>query len=138
MASSDQLLTTLDRINERMKKLEASFSSEISELRNENNQLRQDLAGIQQAITKPAIVSKKTAKFDRSAYMAGVFAYQKEDYKTAIKKFSSLKISTHQKRLWKIFYIGWQTLISKRINTQKRLTSLIKLHLVASLELTML
>ena len=92
MASSDQLLTTLDRINERMKKLEASFSSEISELRNENNQLRQDLAGIQQAITKPAIVSKKTAKFDRSAYMAGVFAYQKEDYKTAIKKFSSLKI----------------------------------------------
>ena len=33
MASSDELLTTLDRINERMKKLEASFNSEISELR---------------------------------------------------------------------------------------------------------
>ena len=117
MASSDELLTTLDRINERMEKLEVSFNSEISELRNENNQLRQDLAGIQQALTQPTIVSKnlskensldksfeaivpieiksvpkETTKFDHSAYMAGVFAYQREDYKTAIKKFSSLKI----------------------------------------------
>ena len=111
MASSNELLASLDRINERMKKLEASFHSEISELRNENNQLRQDLAGIQQAISQTAIVSKNVvkkstkekdleikrvpnelAKFDRSAYMAGVFAYQREDYKTAIKKFSSLKI----------------------------------------------
>ncbi len=92
MASSDELLTTLDRINERMGKLEASFNSEISELRNENNQLRQDLAGIQQVLTQPTIVSKKSTKFDHSAYMAGVFAYQREDYKTAIKKFSSLKI----------------------------------------------
>ena len=104
MASSNELLTTLDRINERMKKLEASFNSEISELRNENNQLRQDLAGIQQAIAPSAIVfkgsakekpleksletimpveiksvPKKTIKFDHSAYMAGVFAYQRED-----------------------------------------------------------
>ena len=110
MASSDELLASLDRINERMKKLEDSFYSEISELRNENNQLRQDLAGIQQAISQPAIVSKnviserttdkdleikrvpkESIKFDRSAYMAGVFAYQREDYKTAIRKFSSLK-----------------------------------------------
>ena len=118
MASSDELLGTLDRINERMEKLEASFKSEISELRNENNQLRQDLAGIQQALTQPTIVSKnlskekaldknletvipikiksvskKNVKFDHSAYMAGVFAYQREDYKTALKKFSSLKIN---------------------------------------------
>ena len=117
MASSDELINTLDRINERMEKLEASFNFEISELRNENNQLRQDLAGIQQALTQPTIVSKnlskensldkiletitpikiksvpkKTVKFDHSAYMAGVFAYQREDYKTAIKKFSSLKL----------------------------------------------
>ena len=112
MASSNELLATLDRINERMKKLEASFNSEISELRNENNQLRQDLAGIQQAMATPKIVfkdspkekplkksletinvgSKKATKFDHTAYMAGVFAYQREDYKTAIKKFSSLKI----------------------------------------------
>ena len=125
MASSNELLTTLDRINERMKKLEASFNSEISELRNENNQLRQDLAGIQQAIAPPKIVfkgspkekplekslekinivSKKTAKFDNSAYMAGVFAYQREDYKTAIKKFSSLKIKyTSEKTAENILY----------------------------------
>ena len=111
MASSNELLASLDRINKRMKKLEASFHSEISELRNENNQLRQDLAGIQQAMPQPAIVSKNVikertmgkdleikrvprepVKFDQSAYMAGVFAYQREDYKTAITKFSSLKI----------------------------------------------
>ena len=112
MASSDELLTALDRINERMQRLEASFNSEISELRNKNNQLRQDLAGIQQAIALPITVSenypekklktikplevksisKKTLEFDRPTYMAGVFAYQREDYKTAIKKFSSLKL----------------------------------------------
>ena len=117
MASSNELLATLDKINERMKKLEASFNSEISELRNENSQLRQDLAGIQQAIAPSTIVFKdsakekpleksletikpkkinnvsmKATKFDHSAYMAGVFAYQREDYKTAIKKFSSLKL----------------------------------------------
>ena len=117
MASSNELLATLDRINERMKKLEASFNYEISELQNENSQLRQDLAGIQQAIAPSTIVFKgpakekpleksletikpkkinnvsmKTTKFDHSAYMAGVFAYQREDYKTAIKRFSSLKL----------------------------------------------
>tara|TARA_B100001758_G_C18333624_1_gene570293 strand:+ start:183 stop:1022 length:840 start_codon:yes stop_codon:yes gene_type:complete len=112
MASSRELLSTLDRINERMKKLETSFISELNELRNENNQLRQDLAGIQKTMAQSTMVSKnspgkslekiqtvevknitnKTIKFDRSAYMAGVFAYQREDYKTAIKKFSSLEI----------------------------------------------
>lgn len=118
MASSEELLATLDRINERMKKLEASFNSEIGQLRDENNQLRQDLASIQVAITQPTIASKnnpkaspseksfgiinpikiksdskKNIKFDHSTYMAGVFAYQREDYKTAIKKFSDLEIN---------------------------------------------
>ena len=89
----------------------------LSQLRDENNHLRQDLASIQVAITQPTIASKnnpkappseksfgiinpikiksdskKNIKFDQSTYMAGVFAYQREDYKTAIKKFSSLKI----------------------------------------------
>ena len=87
MASSRELLSTLDRINERMKKLETSFISELNELRNENNQLRQDLAGIQKAMAQSTMVSKnspgkslekiqtvevknitnKTIKFDRSA-----------------------------------------------------------------------
>ena len=118
MASSNELLATLDRINERMKKLEASFNSEISELRNENSQLRQDLAGIQQAIAPSTIVFKdsakekpleksletikpkkinnvsmKATKFDHSAYMAGVFAYQREDYEDALGYFSRLNTS---------------------------------------------
>ena len=123
MASSNELLATLDRINERMKNIEASFNSEISELRDENNQLRQDLAGIQKVISQPTMVSKnnleqkqyekdrkinkpikikklsnKPQEFDQSAYMAGVFAYQREDYKVAIKKFSSLILKDAPKK----------------------------------------
>ena len=119
MASSEELLTTLDRINERMKKLESSFNFEISVLRDENNQLRQDLAGIQQSMAQPTMVTKKrlkqakpeesfdtiiqikakstsqeVSKFDHSTYMAGVFAYQRENYSLAIKKFSSLELKT--------------------------------------------
>ena len=111
MASSEELLTTLDRINDRIKKLESSFHSEIKELRSENKQLRQDLADIQESRAQtmgvaqqseedlPAMslgeikkVSKETATFDHSAYMSGVFAYQREDYKIALNKFSSLKL----------------------------------------------
>lgn len=130
MASSNELLTALDRINERMKRLESSFTSEISELRNENSQLRQDLAGIQQSIAQPKAVVKKTlkneqlkkelvtakpleikkipektTKFNRSVYMAGVFAYQREDYKVAIKMFSSLELkSASEKTAENILY----------------------------------
>ena len=130
MASSNELLTALDRINERMKRLESSFTSEISELRNENSQLRQDLAGIQQSIAQPKAVVKKTlkneqlkkelviskpleikkipektAKFNHSVYMAGVFAYQREDYKVAIKMFSSLELkSASEKTAENILY----------------------------------
>ena len=111
MASSEELLTTLDRINDRIKKLESSFHSEINELRSENKQLRQDLADIQESRAQTMVVaqqseedfpamslgeikkvSKETATFDHSAYMSGVFAYQREDYKIALKKFSSLKL----------------------------------------------
>ena len=130
MASSNELLTALDRINERMKRLESSFTSEISELRNENSQLRQDLAGIQQSIAQPKAVVKKTlkneqlkkelviskpleikkipektTKFNHSVYMAGVFAYQREDYKVAIKMFSSLELkSASEKTAENILY----------------------------------
>ena len=111
MASSNELLSSLDRINDRIKNLESSFHSEINELRNENKQLRQDLSDIQESKTQTMAVaqqpeedflvmslgeikevSKETENFDHSAYMSGVFAYQREDYKIALKKFSSLAL----------------------------------------------
>jgi TolA-binding protein len=111
MASSNELLTSLDRINDRIKNLESSLHSEINELRNENKQLRQDLSDIQESKTQTMAiaqqpeedslvmsfgeineVSKETVTFDHSAYMSGVFAYQREDYKIALKKFSSLAL----------------------------------------------
>ena len=49
MASSNELLASLDRINDRIKNLESSLHSEINELRNENKQLRQDLSDIQES-----------------------------------------------------------------------------------------
>ena len=42
--------------------------------------------------------SKQMADFDQSIYMSGVFAYQREDYKTAIQKFSKLKLSAASKK----------------------------------------
>jgi TolA-binding protein len=111
MASSNELLTSLDRINDRIKNLESSLHSEINELRNENKQLRQDLSDIKESKTQTMAiaqqpeedsvvmgfgeikeVSKETVNFDHSAYMSGVFAYQREDYKIALKKFSSLAL----------------------------------------------
>jgi TolA-binding protein len=111
MASSNELLTSLDRINDRIKNLESSLHSEINELRNENKQLRQDLSDIKESKTQTMAiaqqpeedslvmsfgeineVSKETVTFDHSAYMSGVFAYQREDYKIALKKFSSLAL----------------------------------------------
>ena len=123
MASSDELLSTLDRINDRIKNLELSFQSEMNELRDENQQLRQDLANIQKLNAQSTLVNKNLLKqnplkkdfnvftlnkdkiiiqektnFDHSTYMSGVFAYQRENYKIAIKKFSSLKLKDAPKK----------------------------------------
>ena len=123
MASSNELLGTLDRINDRIKSLELSFHSEINDLRNENQQLRQDLANIQKSNAQSTLVNKDLLKnnqpkkalnalsleedkevihehtrFDHSAYMSGVFAYQRENYKVAIKKFASLKLKDAPKK----------------------------------------
>ncbi len=122
MASSEKLLSTLGRINNRIEKLESSFQTEMNALRQENVELRQTLATLQLETIKNAplplkeipvdVVEKKTEadsevenvaakpapKFDQSIYMAGVFAYQREDFKTAIQKFSSLALSSAPKK----------------------------------------
>jgi TolA-binding protein len=116
MASSEELLSTLDRINNRIEKLENSFQSEMGALWQENVALRQTLASLQSTTSskksygevneeKPEVDSppkpieaKPAPTFDQSAYMAGVFAYQREDFKTAIQKFSTLALASASKK----------------------------------------
>ena len=116
MASSEALLSTLDRINNRIEKLENSFQSEMGALWQENVALRQTLASLQSVSSskkpygevnekKPEVDSppkpvetKPAPTFDQSAYMAGVFAYQREDFKTAIQKFSTLALASTSKK----------------------------------------
>ena len=126
MASSKELLSTLSRINTRIERLESSFQTEMTALKQENVKLRYTLAEIQQSpknINRPkAIVlevptreteplneivenfplTKSTAKpvavFNHSTYMTGVFAYQREDYHVALNKFSELHLDEAPKK----------------------------------------
>jgi TolA-binding protein len=125
MASSKELLSTLERINNRIERLENSFKSDVAILRQENGQLRQSLVELKQIKTKPAQpaivlnrpvinsklstkkdikpspekpISKPTLDFNPSIYMAGVFAYQREDYQTALDKFSILHLKDAPKK----------------------------------------
>jgi len=120
MASSKELLSTLNRINTRIERLESSFQTEMTALKQENVKLRHTLAEIQQSpknINRPKdivlegptreteslnkivenlpltkSISKPVAVFNRSTYMTGVFAYQREDYHVALNKFSELHL----------------------------------------------
>tara|TARA_B100001245_G_scaffold236490_1_gene227727 strand:- start:4361 stop:5173 length:813 start_codon:yes stop_codon:yes gene_type:complete len=104
MASSKELLTTLNRINDRIAELESSFHTELGSLKKENRDLRETLATIstQEVYVsndlpiKKAIITeinhKPAPKFDRANYMSGVFAYQREDYKMALNYFTSVNI----------------------------------------------
>ena len=118
MATNTELLSTLDRINNRIERLESSFKTEINVMRQKNVGLQQALLSLQiskspeffdstpteeassilnvavkdPAIVKP-VVTNQRSNFDQSIYMSGVFAYQREDYKTTIQKFSKLELS---------------------------------------------
>ena len=126
MASSKELLSTLNRINTRIERLESSFQTEMTALKQENVKLRHTLAEIQQSpkninrrkdivLEKPTgetgslneivenlPLTKSTAKpiavFNHSTYMSGVFAYQREDYHVALNKFSELHLDDAPKK----------------------------------------
>ena len=126
MASSKELLSTLNRINTRIERLESSFQTEMTALKQENVKLRHTLAEIQQSpknINRPKdivlegptretgslneivenlpltkSISKPVAVFNRSTYMTGVFAYQREDYHVALNKFSELHLDDAPKK----------------------------------------
>lgn len=128
MASSQELLSTLSQINNRIERLENSFQSEMNAVKQENISLRQTLAEIQNpilpasnpknnfvaapitklvttAILDPSKrtmsstgVTKPVPIFNQSLYMAGVFAYQREDYQIALNKFSNLNLDAAPKK----------------------------------------
>ena len=126
MASSKELLSTLSRINTRIERLESSFQTEMTALKQENVKLRHTLAEIQQSpknINRPKDIvleeptreteslteivenlslTKSTARpvpvFNHSTYMTGVFAYQREDYHTALNKFLELHLDDAPKK----------------------------------------
>jgi len=120
MASGEELLSTLNRLNDRIEQLENSFKNEIATIREKNEDLEQLLADVSNKFSNQELasaVSQETASlsessnkengpinisvlnissnsepsFDQSLYMSGVFAYQREDYGSAIDKFSKLK-----------------------------------------------
>ena len=117
MATNAELLSTLNRINNRIERLESSFKTEMNVMRQENVELKQALLSLQisksseffvstptedaspslnvSAKDPPTVkpVTKQSTNFDQSIYMSGVFAYQREDYKTTIQKFSKLMLS---------------------------------------------
>ena len=119
MASSEKLITTLNRLNDRIEQLETSFNTEIVSIRQKNENLQSMLADVSSKLTKQQIdfaAAKKQSEisktkspdtnqinisvlnissnnqdaFDQSLYMSGVFAYQNEDYGSALEKFSML------------------------------------------------
>ena len=119
MASSEELIASLNRLNDRIEQLESSFNDEIVSIRQKNDNLQKMLADVSSKLTKQQIdyaasknhselLSSKTTDtnqinisvlnissnekdaFDRSLYMSGVFAYQSEDYGLALEKFSML------------------------------------------------
>ena len=108
MASSEELIASLNRLNNRIEQLESSFNDEIVSIRQKNDNLQKMLADVSSKLTKQQIdyaasknhselLSSKTPDtnqinisvlnissnekdaFDRSLYMSGVFAYQSEN-----------------------------------------------------------
>ena len=121
MASSEELLSTLDRLNDRIENLEQSFKDEIASMKERNDNLQNLLVSVSNKLNDQKvqlaahsesltasndamkddrnninisvlnISSNEDKIFDQSLYMSGVFAYQREDYETALDMFSKLK-----------------------------------------------
>ena len=121
MASSEELLSTLDRLNDRIENLEQSFKDEIASMKQRNDNLQNLLVSVSNKLNDQEvqlaahsesltasndamrddrnninisvlnISSNEDKIFDQSLYMSGVFAYQREDYETALDTFSKLK-----------------------------------------------
>ena len=114
MASSKELLSTLDRVNERLNNLEKSFKTEMQALHDKNTQLAIALDNInnfdffdnetdlaeknillpsKQENTDKKVEKVKVPIFNKAVYMTAIFAYQREDYEDALGYFSRLNTS---------------------------------------------
>lgn len=114
MASSKELLSTLDRVNERLNNLEKSFKTEMQALHDKNTQFAIALDNINNfdffdnetdlaeknilLPSKQEDIDKKVEKvkvpiFNKAVYMTAIFAYQREDYEDALGYFSRLNTS---------------------------------------------
>ena len=110
MASSKELLSTLDRVSSRLDNLEKSFQSEMEIMHEKNtelslaleqlNNLNADEEKINLVENEIPIIKNNTEKvskpkieipiFNKAVYMTAVFAYQREDYQDALEYFSRL------------------------------------------------
>ena len=114
MASSKELLSTLDRVNERLNNLEKSFQTEMRALHDKNTELAIALDNINnfdfiddeadleeknilllgnQKHTNKKVKSVEVPIFNKAVYMTAIFAYQREDYEDALGYFSRLNTS---------------------------------------------
>ena len=114
MASSKELLSTLDRVNERLNNLEKSFQTEMRALHDKNTELAIALDNInnfdffddeadfaeknillpgEQEHTNKKVESAELPIFNKAVYMTAIFAYQREDYEDALGYFSRLNTS---------------------------------------------
>ena len=114
MASSKELLSTLDRVNERLNNLEKSFKTEMQALHDKNTQLTIALDNInnfdffdnetdiaeknillpnKQRNISEDVENAEVPIFNKAVYMTAIFAYQREDYEDALGYFSRLNTS---------------------------------------------
>ena len=114
MASSKELLSTLDRVNERLNNLEKSFKTEMQALHDKNTELAIALDNInnfdffdnetdlaeknillpsKQEHTNKKVEKAEVPIFNKAVYMTAIFAYQREDYEDALGYFSRLNTS---------------------------------------------
>ena len=114
MASSKELLSTLDRVNERLNNLEKSFKTEMQALHDKNTELAIALDNInnfdffnsetdlaeknillpnKQENISEEVENAEVPIFNKAVYMTAIFAYQREDYEDALGYFSRLNTS---------------------------------------------
>ncbi len=133
MAASSEMLASLERINNRIAKLESSFQEKLFDLQQENILLKNMIADIDKEpnaenepignievepavsliepikdhLDSPVILKsnkKKQSKkliqeFNSKDYMAGVFAYQQDNFQLAIQYFGNLYLINADKNV---------------------------------------
>ncbi len=120
MASTKELQETLVRINHKIEGLQLAFQRQTENLEKENGELRVMINNLIEQVESPvkelaviieesdevknspvekvneelAVIAKheNPPVFNRTLYMNAVFAYQREDYQTAIHQFSDLAL----------------------------------------------